>query len=479
MKRLCNVCIFFTILFVSMMSMSAQKIEPLKLNKPDMSRGSSVMKAFADRHSERDFSEKKLSLQDLSDLLWAANGINRPETGMRTAASALNKQDIDIYVIMEEGAYLYDAKEHELKPVAEGDYRPLIAVQQEFAAKAPVSLLMVSDLSRFGNMDEAGKKNCAALDAGIVSQNISLFCSGCGLATVPRGSMNTKELTEVLNLSPSQLPVINNPVGYPVTEESKDVVTFDVGKFKLSTLSEKMGAGNTQTLIGVTPELIQKYLPDGFRTEVNAFLVKTPEKTILIDAGLGQGLSKNLKTLNVQAGQIDIILLTHMHGDHIGGLLSDEKKVFPNADLFLSKPEYDYWIKSDNKRAKTVLEAYKDRLKLFQPVEPGSKKQNLFPGIQGIAAYGHTPGHTAYLLESGSSKLLIWGDLTHVMAIQMPHPEIAMTYDVDAKQAINSRKKLLEFVAKNNIPVAGMHILFPAVGEVKTDGQGYLFTQKK
>ncbi|MDR3339412.1 MAG: MBL fold metallo-hydrolase [Candidatus Symbiothrix sp.] len=240
-----------------------------------------------------------------------------------------------------------------------------------------------------------------------------------------------------------------------------------------------MGAGNTQTLIGVTPELIQKYLPDGFRTEVNAFLVKTPEKTILIDAGLGQGLSKNLKTLNVQAGQIDIILLTHMHGDHIGGLLSDEKKVFPNADLFLSKPEYDYWIKSDNKRAKTVLEAYKDRLKLFQPVEPGSKKQNLFPGIQGIAAYGHTPGHTAYLLESGSSKLLIWGDLTHVMAIQMPHPEIAMTYDVDAKQAINSRKKLLEFVAKNNIPVAGMHILFPAVGEVKTDGQGYLFTQKK
>ena len=137
-------------------------------------------------------------------------------------------------------------------------------------------------------------------------------------------------------------------------------------------------------------------------------------------------------------------------------------------------------MKTDNKLAHSVLDAYKDHLKLFQPGALGSKDKVYLEGVQAIAAPGHTPGHTAYIIESGNSRLLVWGDLTHVTTLQLPHPEIAVTYDSDSKQAIASRKQILEYVAKNQIPIAGMHLASPAVGDIKADGQGgYILTYKK
>ncbi|MDR2651452.1 MAG: nitroreductase family protein [Prevotellaceae bacterium] len=209
MKKL---SIIATMLLVTVF-VSAQSLAPIKLNEPDKDRGTSVMKALNDRHSTREFSTEKLSLQDLSDLLWATNGINRPD-GRRTAATARNNQDIDVYAIMEEGAYFYDAKNNELTPVAEGDYRALIADRQVSVKDAPVSLLVVSDISRFTGLDVETQKQWGALDAGIVSQNIMIFASGCGLVTVPRVYMNKDELKKVLKLTETQIPMINNPVGY-------------------------------------------------------------------------------------------------------------------------------------------------------------------------------------------------------------------------------------------------------------------------
>ena len=172
-------CVLAT-LMLGLTSLQAQSLKAIKLNAPDKTRGASVMKALADRHSEREFANKKLSLQDLSDLMWAAIGINR-EDGKRTAASALNKQDVDVYVLMEEGAYLYDPKAHQLNPVAEGDHRPLIGGKQTSVNSAPACLLMVSDVSKFGNVGTPQlRERFGALDAGLVSQNIALFCSGCG-----------------------------------------------------------------------------------------------------------------------------------------------------------------------------------------------------------------------------------------------------------------------------------------------------------
>ena len=207
--------LILTVLLVST-TVSAQNLEPIKLNEPNKDRGMSVMKALSERRSTREFSTEKLSLQDLSDLLWAANGINRPDR-RRTAATARNNQDIDVYAIMEEGAYFYDAVANELMPVAAGDFRELIADAQLSVKDAPVSLLVVSDISRFKGMDIEMQKYLGALDAGIVSQNIMIFASGCGLVTVPRVYMKKDELKKALNLTETQVPMINNPVGYQKT----------------------------------------------------------------------------------------------------------------------------------------------------------------------------------------------------------------------------------------------------------------------
>lgn len=199
------------LLFISVMN--AQDLKVIKLNAPDKNRGTAVMKALSDRHSDREYAAQELSIQDLSDVLWAANGINRTN-GKRTAPSALNKQDIDVYVVMKEGAYLYDAKAHELTPIAKGDHRAAIAGGQDYVKKAPACLVMVSDLSRFDKVNDQTRM-MAAMDAGIVSQNINLCCAGIGLSTVPRAYMDHAALKNILKLTDSQVPMMNNPVGYP------------------------------------------------------------------------------------------------------------------------------------------------------------------------------------------------------------------------------------------------------------------------
>lgn len=186
----------------------------IKLPQPNLNRAGSVMKALSERHSTREFAQKALSLADLSDLLWAANGINRKDSGKRTAPSALNKQEVDVYVVLPEGSYLYDAKSHVLNLVAEGDYRDAVAGGQAFVKSAPVSLVLISDLSRFGDAKNERTRLMGAVDAGIVSQNISIFCSAAKLATVPRASMDLEQLKKVLKLKDTQIPMMNHPVGY-------------------------------------------------------------------------------------------------------------------------------------------------------------------------------------------------------------------------------------------------------------------------
>lgn len=187
---------FFLLTLIMMISCSsAQDITQIKLNTPDLTRGDVVMKALSNRKSTREFSNKMLSQQDLSDLLWAANGINRPSEKKRTAPSAYNKQDIKIYVCMAEGCYLYNAVASTLDLVNSGDIRP---------QNVPLYLVLVSDTDQ----------SWGAIDAGLVSQNISLFCSGVGLATVPRIEMDIVELKKNLKLTGTQTVILNQLVGY-------------------------------------------------------------------------------------------------------------------------------------------------------------------------------------------------------------------------------------------------------------------------
>jgi SagB-type dehydrogenase family enzyme len=192
----------------------AQSPGTIVLQAPDINRGLPVMKALSLRASASDFDTTRLKLRDLSDLLWAANGINRPESGKRTAPSAHNAQDIDVYVFMKSGAYRYDAEKNQLVLVNERDYRKLVADQQVDFAAASLICVLVSDISRFKEGTDSLKLGWAAADAGIVSQNISIFCASAGLATRPRATMDQTKLREILKLKDSQHLLLNNPVSY-------------------------------------------------------------------------------------------------------------------------------------------------------------------------------------------------------------------------------------------------------------------------
>jgi SagB-type dehydrogenase family enzyme len=196
----------------SFAQLAGQNIE---LPKPNLDKGHSIMKSLSLRKSAamQDFqNSKELSLAEISELLWAANGVNRPSEGKRTAPSARNLQDIEVYVLAKTGAYHYDAKNHSLKQVASGDLRATAAGSQADFAKAPIMLLLVSDISKFSG-DDASKLKLGAMDAGIVSQNISLYCSGTGLITRVRAFMDSEGLSKALKLPVSQVPMLNHPIG--------------------------------------------------------------------------------------------------------------------------------------------------------------------------------------------------------------------------------------------------------------------------
>ncbi len=202
--------LFFCMLFFLLaINLPAQELQTIKLADHSKDRGLSVMEALSVRASVKEWSGSELKLQDLSDLLWAANGVNRPGEGKRTASSAMNAQDIDVYVLQKEGAYLYNAFKQELEPVKNGDLRGLVGTQE-----APVVLILVSDISRFRAGEDSLRLQWAAIDAGIVSQNIALFCAATGLKTRPRAGFDKEKLKKVLNLKDTQYPVLNHPVGY-------------------------------------------------------------------------------------------------------------------------------------------------------------------------------------------------------------------------------------------------------------------------
>ncbi len=200
---------------LAMTATVAAQDKVIALTAPDMARPATLMQALSSRHSDRTFAPGALKPADLSDLLWAANGINRPAEGKRTAPSAMNRQEVDIYVATAEGAYRYDAAGQRLVLVTDRDLRPAVAAGQDFAATAPVCLILVADLSKLGDASSERTRLMGAADVGIVSQNVSLFCAAAGLSTVPRATMDTAALREALGLSEAQLPVLNHPVGYP------------------------------------------------------------------------------------------------------------------------------------------------------------------------------------------------------------------------------------------------------------------------
>lgn len=187
----------------------------VQLPAPQTEGGKPLMTALKERQSMRSFSEQKLSEQTLSDLLWAAFGINRPETGGRTAPSAMNMQETDIYLALEEGLYLYDAKSNTLKPVLEKDLRAATG-KQKFAGEAPLNLIFVADYARIGDkLSKEAADKYATVDVGYISQNVYLFCASEGLGTVVRNYFDEEKLSSLMQLDHRQRIILVQTVGYP------------------------------------------------------------------------------------------------------------------------------------------------------------------------------------------------------------------------------------------------------------------------
>jgi len=208
------VSVILILVLVWSASGAAQDLKPVQLTPPNLDGGRPLMQALKARATSRAFDTEKLPDQVLSNLLWAAFGVNRPDSGRRTAPSAQNWQEVDVYVVMANGTYVYDARAHALTPVAPDDLRALTG-KQSFAKDAPVTLVFVADYARMGRASQEDKDLYSAADTGYISQNVYLFCASEGLATGVRGSIDRPVLAKALKLRPEQKIMLAQSVGYP------------------------------------------------------------------------------------------------------------------------------------------------------------------------------------------------------------------------------------------------------------------------
>ncbi|MBB3639341.1 MBL fold metallo-hydrolase [Variovorax atrisoli] len=248
-------------------------------------------------------------------------------------------------------------------------------------------------------------------------------------------------------------------------------------------------------LTNTTQEQVGKLLDRGFEkdavpTSVNGYLINTGSKLVLVDTGAGGlfgptlgNLQANLKAAGYQPEQVDDVLLTHMHGDHVGGLVQDGKLVFPNATIHAGQEDADFWLKKANleKASAEMKGFFQGAMASLNPyVEAGKFKgmkggTELAPGIKAVPAHGHTPGHNIYVVESKGQKLVVWGDLMHVAAVQFAQPQVTISFDVDSKPAAVERKKAYADAAKGRYLVGSAHLPFPGLGHVRAEGKGYVW----
>ena len=264
-----------------------------------------------------------------------------------------------------------------------------------------------------------------------------------------------------------------------------------LGDFEVTVLSDGILPFNLQGLLAnITPaqldsDLARAFLREPVDLSVNAFLINTGAKLELVDTGTGNSfgpsvgkLLTNLAAAGYQPEQVDDIYITHMHADHIGGLTRDGKAVFPNAVVHAARQEADHWLseakmnsapaaaKGGFQQARATFEPYV-AAKHFQPFDGDIE---LSPGIRSVNAFGHTPGHTMYLVTSKNESLLLWGDLMHVAAAQFPNPAVTINFDSDSPTAARVRIKTFADVAAKGYMVGGAHLSFPGVGHLRANG---------
>jgi glyoxylase-like metal-dependent hydrolase (beta-lactamase superfamily II) len=264
-----------------------------------------------------------------------------------------------------------------------------------------------------------------------------------------------------------------------------------IGDFEVTAVSDGFLQASADVVLGVSREeceqLIRDAANDPFRLAVNCWVVRHHQTVILIDTGAGTTvptlgrLPGNLRALGVVPDAIETVLLTHLHSDHANGLVDAAGlPVFPHAELILHQKEAGFWLDraasaEDSERlrrntlgAQRVTAPYRGRIRRVNDGE-------VLPGISAVPLHGHTPGHTGWLLQSRGERLLIWGDIVHLAAVQIPRPDAALVFDVDPDAAVAARRRIFEQAASEYLLIAGAHLDFPGFGYMLRDDQGYRY----
>ncbi|MGO8059919.1 MULTISPECIES: MBL fold metallo-hydrolase [Rhizobium/Agrobacterium group] len=290
------------------------------------------------------------------------------------------------------------------------------------------------------------------------------------------------------------LPQVIEPVlaAAPMQKVQSGYLHVMVGKFEVTALSDGTLDLPVETLLA-EPEnatkaaLTRAYLSSPTETSVNAFLVNTGQKLILIDTGAGKllgpdlgKLADNVKAAGYSLDQIDDVVITHLHLDHVGGLMRDGKQVFPKAVIHADKADTDYWLSEDARRkdgdqsnffagAVASLRAYVQSGQL----KPFTGDTEIAPGLTAISAHGHTPGHVIYEVESDGKRMFVIGDLIHVAAVQFDEPGVTIGFDSDQSEARTTRHAVFAKIAKEGDLVGASHLSFPGVGHIRPHGEAY------
>jgi glyoxylase-like metal-dependent hydrolase (beta-lactamase superfamily II) len=280
----------------------------------------------------------------------------------------------------------------------------------------------------------------------------------------------------------------------PSSTENPGFYRMALGDFDIVALSDGTHPFPVETvMIDTSKETIAKALASEdlglpLQGSINAFLVNTGKKLILIDTGAGAlygaccgRLLANLRAAGYQPEQVDEILLTHLHKDHVGGVLQAGKIAFPNAVLRVARTDADYWRDPASRgKAPEFLRSFFDSAsESLAPyaaagrLRPFDGDIELEPGIRSVSEPGHTPGHTGYLVESRGQRLLVWGDIVHVAPVQLWDPQASVTYDTSDADAQRARRTLLDRAANEQLWIGAAHIAFPGLGHIRHDGEHY------
>jgi glyoxylase-like metal-dependent hydrolase (beta-lactamase superfamily II) len=271
---------------------------------------------------------------------------------------------------------------------------------------------------------------------------------------------------------------------------------FHIGDIEVNTLNDgtfMLPPGKLLSKIKaeeVKADLAKNFLGESVETSDDAFLVNTGTKIILVDTGAGPNMGptaghllESMKNAGYKPEQVDAIVITHMHGDHIGGLTASGKAVFPNATLYIDKADVDYWTNKENAKGKPEM-----MQKMFEAAEPAIapyKKSGHFqeitgdmeitPGVHTKAAHGHTPGHETYWVENGDQKLLLLGDTVHVASVQFEKPSACMSFDSDIATAEKFRQQVFADAAKHGYMIGAAHLPFPGIGHLRAEKKGFAY----